>query len=174
MPELLLMTVLAAASPGGYEDQPFPHPTWAWLATQLAPSSEWQFGEDDGFALQWQVTPVSYSWSIDRRLNRLRTLVVEPYARYGGAVELFGGGGLRLSGDVHGLFRTGVRSYWPLVGHGEYLSFSMGAAYQRWGKHNQAAFEAGFYVLFGIVGLQASYLPVGPTRASLTIRLRYF
>ncbi|MEL6185174.1 MAG: hypothetical protein AAFU79_11170 [Myxococcota bacterium] len=174
MPSLSLLAALAAASPPSFDDQPLPHPTWAWLATQLAPSSEWQLGDEGGFALHWQLTPLSYAWGIDRRLNRLRTLVVEPYARYGGSVELYGVAGLRLTGDTHSLFRAGVRAYWPLVGRGEYLSFSAGASYQRWGEHNQVAFESGIYVLFGILGLQASYLPVGPTRSAISVRLRYF
>jgi hypothetical protein len=68
-----------------------------------------------------------------------------------------------------------VRSYFPLVERGEYLSISIGASYfdfaGRWG----AAFEVGAYALYGIVGVQLTWAPGGGPAATIaTLRLRYF
>ena len=55
--------------------------------------------------------------------------------------------------------RVGVRSYFPVVEHGEYLSVSLGNVVLPLGGRSGVAYEAGAYVLFGIVGLQLTAAP---------------
>jgi hypothetical protein len=160
--------------------EPRVHPTLAWFATQLVPSPEIAFGNGGAiFGLKWQVTPLLYSWGINRRLSPWRVLVAEPYVRQSGSVEIY------VSPEYFGkgptfedrwLLRPGVRAYFPLLSHGEYLSISTGTSYQSFLGQKSAAFEGGVYVLFGILGLQASYAPTPrqPLETIATLRFRYF
>jgi hypothetical protein len=73
------------------------------------------------------------------------------------------------------LWRVGVRSYFPLVERGDYLSVSVGASLYDFAGQAGAAYEAGAYALFGIVGAQITWAPRGgPAQMIATLRLRYF
>jgi hypothetical protein len=156
--------------------------TIPWLATQLVPSPEVAYGGDHArFGMRWQVTPLLFSWGIHRGLSPWRFFVAEPYVRQSGSVELFVTPEYVVYGSSFSdgwLLRTGVRSYFPLVEHGEYLSVSVGASAfdfagysARWG----AAYEVGAYALFGVVGLQVTLSPsVAPLATIATLRFRYF
>lgn len=167
-----------------------PRPTLAWLATQLVPSPSLWFGADDKLGLRdeiarqgqprvslsWQVTPVLYSFGLNRRVSPWRFLVAEPLARYGGSIEMHvspewfvqhPGGNL--------FFRTGARVTLPLHQHGEYVALSFGSSYARFDGTHAAIYEGGIHLLFGTVGLVFSHSPsVGDLRYGLRLNLRYF
>ena len=181
------LLTLAATSAHAEEDVPTPaatepgvHPTLLWFATQLVPSPEIAAGAGGArFGLRWQVTPLLYSWGINRRLSPWRVLVAEPYVRQSGSIEAYLSpelitGGITFS-DMW-LVRPGIRAYFPLVEHGEYLSVSIGTSYQRWRERSSAAFEGGVYTLFGVLGLQLTYAPGPdvPLATIATMRIRYF
>ncbi|HEY2518420.1 MAG TPA: hypothetical protein VGI39_46445 [Polyangiaceae bacterium] len=165
---------LAAEPPA----EPNVHVTLPWLATQLVPSPELTTGDSRAhLGLRWQVTPVLFSWGIHRGLSPWRSFIAEPYVRQSGSIELylspeyFAGGPL---GEGLGL-RTGVRSYFPLVEHGEYLSVSLGSSHLLFAGRSFAAGEVGAYVLFGVLGAQLTLSPrAGPLTAIATFRVRYF
>jgi hypothetical protein len=153
--------------------------TWPWLATQLVPSPELVYGDATGrFGLRWQVTPLLFSWGIHRGLSPWRFFVAEPYVRQSGSMEVYltpeyvtSGGSL----GAGGVLRTGLRSYFPLVEHGEYLSVSIGASQFFYDGRSGMAFEAGIYALYGVVGLQVTASPsTSPLATIATLRLRYF
>jgi len=74
-----------------------------------------------------------------------------------------------------GIVRTGLRSYFPLVEHGEYLSVSLGASQFFYDGQSGMAYEAGIYTLYGVVGLQVTASPsTSPLATIATLRLRYF
>jgi hypothetical protein len=153
--------------------------TVPWLATQLVPSPEVAAGDGRARAgLGWQMTPLLYSWGIHRGLSPWRFFVVEPFVRQSGSVEVFVTPEYLWYGSTFAdgwLLRTGVRSYFPLIEHGEYLSVSVGASGFTLAGRSGAAYEAGAYVLFGVVGLQVTLSPSsGPVAAITTLRLRYF
>lgn len=161
-------------------EEPRVRPTLAWGLTQLVPSPELAGGRHAGprFGLRWQVTPLLYSWGIHRGLSPWRFLVAEPLVRQSGSIELYltpeWFPGYRAIGDGW-MARTGVRTYLPLVAHGEYLSTSIGASYFYFDGRKGAAFEAGLYALFGVVGVQITGSPSpGPFAWIATLRLRYF
>lgn len=176
----MLFARSARAAEGLPATEPHVHPTIVWLATQLVPSPEIAAGDGHAhFGLRWQVTPLLYSWGTNRKLSPWRALIAEPLVRQSGSVELY------LSPefiDVEGSFgerwllRPGVRAYFPLLQHGEYLSTSVGTSYQRFQDHASAAFEAGIYALYGIFGVQLSYAPAPhqPLATIATFRFRYF
>lgn len=155
-----------------------------WALMQLLPSPEWGFGTagsaTDGttFGFRWQLTPWLYSFATDPRLSRQRWFVVEPVVRHSGSIELFispeyvwfdGGLGDRLGG------RVGVRSYFGLMGRGDDLSLSLGTSYVHFSAVDAVAYEAGAYVLFGMLGLQLEYAPSFEAMTWTTsLRLRFF
>ena len=159
--------------------EPDVRPTWLWLATQLVPSPEAVYGESTSrFGARWQVTPVLYSWGINRKLSPWRILVAEPLTRQSGSIELFFSPEYVMYGSrfTDGLvWRTGVRSYFPIIERGDYLSVSAGASHFTLGDRNGAAIEAGAYVLYGTVGAQLTWSPsIAPMRWIATFRVRVF
>jgi hypothetical protein len=155
--------------------------TIPWVATQLIPSPEVAYGHDVArFGMRWQVTPVLFSWGIHRGLSPWRFFVAEPYVRQSGSVELFVTPEYLAYGSAFAdgwLLRTGVRSYFPLVEHGEYLSVSVGASSFLFDGQWGAAYEVGAYALFGVVGVQLTVAPTAsaaPIATIATLRFRYF
>ena len=62
-----------------------------------------------------------------------------------------------------------------MIGRGDNLSASLGAAYFRFADQDGISFEAGAYILFGGLGLVLTHSPgfdAAPWLA--TLRLRYF
>lgn len=152
---------------------PEPELSLDWALLQLLPSPGLGIGEDGAtLGLRWQVTPLLYSFATDARVSRWRSWLVEPIVRHSGAVELFVSPEY-LAGHFGG--RAGLRSYFGLIGRGDYLSVSIGSSYFRFGGGQGISYEAGAYILFGALGLQVSYAP-GFEQASwlTTLRLRYF
>lgn len=155
---------------------PEPRPSLVWLATQLLPSPELALSRGTvAGGMRWQVTPLLYSFGLHRKVPRTRFFVVDPLARVSGSVELH----LTpeyLGGDVDQLLlRYGVRSTFPLLHRGEYLAVSIGAStFQREDRY-RASYDAGIYVLSGILGLEVSVSPAyGPVGGVAVIKLRYF
>lgn len=177
----VMAAALFAAAPAVAGDrgplEPDVRPTPLWLAMQAIPSPALGLGAGGArFGLRWQVTPLSYSWAINRRLSPWRVLVVEPHARQGGSVELFLSPEVYFGEGVTPVLRPGVRAYVPVVARGEYLSLSVGSSYQRLDGRDGAALELGAYILFGILGVQLSHTPGVdmPMSTIATVRLRYF
>jgi hypothetical protein len=165
-----------------------PLPDVVWLATQAIPSPEIVTGvrgrgggspeEEPGahFGMRWQFTPLLYSFGVHRRASHFRAIVVEPFVRQVGSVELF------LSPEYlaaeHAAdrwsLRLGTRSYFPIASRGEYLSISIGTSYSTL-RGGGVGYEVGAYTLFGLFGAQITYSPSpsAPT-CIVTLRVRYF
>lgn len=155
-----------------------------WIALQLIPSPGVAFGERGAHGMMtWQLTPLLYSWSLDRRLSPLRFFVVEPLVRQSGSVEAFispiylGRGAFE---DSLG-FRAGARAYFPITERGDGLSWSLGTS-AHWfhdassrGDDLGVTFDAGIYTLFGTLGLVASVSPwFKDNYVDVMLRIRYF
>ncbi len=175
--------VLAPTTASGSETkatEPAIAPTVAWIATQFIPSPEVAAGAGHTHAgLRWQVTPLLYSWGINRKLSPWRVLVAEPLSRQSGSIEAFlSPEFIDVDGDATDkwLLRPGLRAYFPILQHGEYLSMSVGSSYQNVQGRGSAAFEGGLYVLYGLFGVQVTYapLPHQPAGTIVTLRFRYF
>jgi hypothetical protein len=119
---------------------------------------------------------VLYSFAVNHRVSPWRFAVVDPFARFGGSVELYVAPEILFARTTDSILRPGVRIYVPVHERGESLSASLGIADQRFGGRNAVAVEAGAYIAFGVVGVQLSYAPVPASPAELiaTISVRYF
>jgi hypothetical protein len=74
-----LASPAAAAAAPDRAAAPGVHPTLPWLLAQAVPSAEWLV-TDGGvrFGGRWQITPLLYSFGIDRRLSPWRVAIAEP------------------------------------------------------------------------------------------------
>jgi hypothetical protein len=165
-----------------------PQPTLVWFAMQLLPSPEVAFGRqrhidfagtvDDSikpaWGLRWQLSPLVWSFGVNRRQSRWRFFVVDPIARHSGSLELSGSFEY-IGGDVNGVIvRPGARVYLPVSHRGENLSVSLGTSVYRFDGF-RVAYDVGAYVLSGFLGLQLTVAPShAPLAAIATVRIRYF
>jgi len=135
-------------------------------------------GTGNHAGLRWQVTPLLYSFGINRKLSPWRTLIAEPVVRHAGSIELFASPEyLSKSGSFaeHWLFRGGLRSYFPLLSRGEYLSASLGASLLHFDHRLGAAGSAGIYTLYGFVGVELTTCLTPELRSTtVTLSLRVF
>jgi len=160
--------------------EPKVYPSLLWISSQFIPSPELISIKDNGvrFGLRWQVTPLLYSFGINRKLNPWRFFVVEPMVRQNGSIELFFTPEWLNVTDkfkTNWLFRGGVRAYFPLYRRGEYLSGSVATSYYNFNGDQGISYEAGIYLFFGILGFQATYSPEMISSPWIfTLRLRYF
>jgi hypothetical protein len=152
-------------------------PVLLWWAAQLIPNSDIAVAADHArYGLRWQFTPLSYSWGINSKLSGWRSLVVEPFVRNSGSVELHVSPGMYFEPSPTVLMRTGVRATFPLMHWGEYLSTSVGGFHQwAFGEHRGYA-EVGLYTLLGIVGIQVAVDPSWQAEhpVLISVTLRYF
>lgn len=169
--------------------EPQPYPSFAWLGVQALPSPELAVGRvrtvgptgesqvdtETAFGLRWQLSPLVWSWGMNRRVSPWRWLVVDPLARHSGSLELSGTFEY-IFGHVDRLIvRPGVRAYFPVAQRGEYLSVSVGTSTYAYDEKMRVAYDVGAYVLFGLFGVQATIAPDhGPLSAIATLRIRYF
>ena len=160
--------------------EPDVFPSTLWIATQLIPSPQVISVQNEGlkFGLRWQVTPVLYSFGINRKLSPWRLLVAEPLVRQNGSIEIFLTPewlNLTEKFKTNWLFRSGIRAYVPLYRRGEYLSGSLATSYYNYNGEQGVSYEAGIYLFFGILGFQATYSPnMKSSPWIFTLRLRYF
>ncbi len=126
--------------------------------------------------LAWQVTPIAYSWGVNRRVNPWRFLVVDPMARNSGSIELhFSPEWMPSAPETHLFYRTGFRTTLPLHQHGEYVALMLGASYSRFEGKGGMVYEGGLSLLAGTLGLVFSHSPSFPDlRYGLRLNLRYF
>ena len=177
--------------PLGYAiTEPQTYPSLLWIAAQLVPSPEVAVGRvrevgasgesevtttAPAFGLRWQITPLVWSWGVNRRVSRWRWFVVDPLARHSGSLEASASFEYFWGHVEKGIVRPGVRAYFPLVQRGEYLSASFGTSTYLFDDKVRVAYDVGAYVLSGLFGLQATIAPDnGPLTAIGTFRIRYF
>jgi hypothetical protein len=183
------------AEPGAY-------PSLAWVGLQLLPSPEVAVGRVEScrerartgvcldangrpaegekdtktaFGLRWQLTPLVWSWGVNRHVSRWRSFVVDPLARHSGSLELSTAFEYFFGHVDRAIVRPGVRAYFPLAHRGEYLSASLGTSTYAYDGKMRVAYDVGAYILFGIFGVQVTIAPQNePLTAIGTFRIRYF
>jgi hypothetical protein len=156
-------------------------PAIFWTLTQLVPNPEIAGAHGDAyFGARWQVTPLLYSFGVHRGAPPVRSFLVEPVLRHSGSIELFVSPEYLATGEsaaTRWFLRPGLRAYFLLAQRGDYLSCSLGTSYvlAETRAHSGAAYEAGLYTLFGVLGVQITYSPTRePADWIATLSFRYF
>ncbi len=171
---------LAADTPAPPPTEPGANATLLWAALQLIPSPEvLEWNGAARFAARWQLTPLLYSFGINRKLSPWRAFVVEPIVRNSGSIEVHLSpeilAGTLAAGTERWVLRGGLRSWFPLLYRGDYLSGSAGGSLVHAGDRNGVAFDAGLHTLGGFVGVRASYCPTPGLRiTTVALEIRIF
>ncbi len=159
----------------GWPSEPHVVITGTWLMLQLLPSPGVIHARGRAaLTLKWQLTPWLWSFGIDPRLSPLRTFVAEPAVRYSGSVELVVEpqywAVFPAAGDRFGA-RVALRSYFPVLHRGEYLSLSLSSGGLWFPRQGAASIELGAHILFGVLGLTAG-VDAGPGFRALRYGLK--
>jgi hypothetical protein len=167
-----------AVGPDGLTTAPQARPTLLWFVAQLVPSPEIVVLQGAHPGMRWEVTPLLYSFGMDRRVSPWRSFVVEPILRESGSIEIYASPEYLALGQPLGSTWTahgGVRTYLPILEKGEALSVSLGgSAFQLLGR-GALAYEVGAYGLNGVFGLQVAVVPADIVRSMFfTLSVRYF
>jgi hypothetical protein len=152
---------------------------WKWGVSQLIPSPEWiTTSYRAKFGMRWQITPLLFSFGMNKKLSPWKYFMVSPLSRQSGSAEIFiTPEYLNIEKKLKDkwLFRSGVRIYLPLWQKGEYASLSVAASYYNFNGQNGISYEGGLYLFAGILGFQTTYSPdFINSEWIFTIRLRYF
>jgi hypothetical protein len=161
--------------------------TWAFL--QAIPSPTLFEDKDNSntavrFGLEWQVTPVLYSFNSNKYVSNFDFFFINPVKRFSGSAEIFFQpeyvpGGFKYSGLNRFMFKSGARLNLPVFHKGEYLSFSLGGGYY-YSKTKSGeliegiTYEAGVYSFFGMLGVKFSYNRKSRSSYNTGIYFKYY
>ncbi|MEO5729472.1 MAG: hypothetical protein ABI134_33540 [Byssovorax sp.] len=180
MPLLLLAAPLLAITDAPPPAEPAAKVNLVWAALQLVPSPE--IVVDGGtirIGASWQITPLLYSFGINRKLSPWRSFVVEPIVRHAGSIELYVApevlGGSFPSYADRWIGRVGLRSYFPLIARGEALSLALGGSLLRTRGTTGMGLDVGLHTLGGLFGLRVGYSPTpGVRMTTIAFEIRVF
>lgn len=161
----------------------------SWALLQAIPSPT--FFEDRNetnsalkFGLEWQVIPVSYSFSHNKFVSPLSFFHIKPVKRFSGSAEVFYDpslvtGNFKYSSLKKFSSKLGARFIIPVAQRGEYLCFSIGAGYYMQNrtsgeKFNGVTYEAGIYSFFGMLGLKFNYNQKADSRFNIGLYIKYY
>ena len=135
--------------------------TATWAVAQLIPSPLLAISDSGASGgMRWQWTPLVYSFGVTE--DPWRSTIVSPVARHTGAFELYVSPEwyccVRAS-ESGWLGRAGARIYFPVVGHGEALTTSVGGSYYYENRRHGGAAELGLYGLSSLLGATVTFAP---------------
>jgi hypothetical protein len=148
----------------------------AWLPWQAFPSLTWFDGVNDrAFGFEWELTPLLYSFGMNRHISPWYSFIVEPPARFTGSVEAT----LSLqvfttkAGASYFGFCGQVMGYVPLVERGEHLTLNLGVGMYRIENRRPVVGIVGLSTLFGFVHFNLKHSP-DPNIWITSLEFRFF
>jgi len=185
---LILMSFSQTGLYGQLKKESFPLKWGSWLLFQAIPSPGFYDDRNESshgvkFGLEWQVVPLSYSWSANKYVSKFSFFYIKPVKRFSGSAEIFFEpvlipGGFKNNSLNKFQFKTGGRIVLPVFHGGEYLSVSAGAGYyeQRTPleKFSGLTYEAAVYSFFGMAGLKFNYNQNALSRYSISLYIKYY
>ena len=136
------------------------------------------------FAFRWQVTPISISFRVNKYVSPLQFFKINPARRFTGSLEFFVQPEWAMSSFKYSNFArfglgAGSRIMIPVKGDGETMAASIGAKYNYKkdlvsGNNGFWGVEAGFYAIYGVLGLQFNYNFDKRSRYNIGIFFKYF
>ncbi|MBM4169946.1 MAG: hypothetical protein FJ215_12450 [Ignavibacteria bacterium] len=126
-----------------------------WLPLQAVPSVTLYSAGTHAFGFEWKVTPLSYSFGINKHVSPWSSFIVIPTYRFAGSVELNVAAQLYTSAiaSTHTGVSATLMGYVPLIERGEHLTLNLGLALHRVGGETVVFKAAGISTLFGFVHL---------------------
>jgi hypothetical protein len=147
-----------------------------WFPFQLIPSLTLVSSPaQSGFGFEWEVTPLLYSFGINKQISPWYSFIVEPTARFTGSVELNAAGQIFTTklGNSYFAYSGHILAYVPLIERGEHLSLNLGAAIYRVADQTRVFKVAGISTIFGIVHFNIKHSP-NPTTWIGSLEFRIF
>lgn len=133
-----------------------------WLPYQAIPNLTFYTGKpNSAFGFEWEVTPVLYSFGMNKQISPWYSFIVEPPGRFTGSVELnfavqtF----TQKVGSSYFGFSGTIMGFVPLIERGEHLTLNIGASVYNVGNDRPVFGVVGVSTLFGIVHLNVKFSP---------------
>ena len=136
------------------QERPSQDRTSAWLPWQFVPNFTFTATPTQTpFGLEWEATPLLYSFGISRLVSPWYSFIVEPVARFSGSVELVVTGQLYPNklGTSHFGYSGQLLGHVPLIERGEHLALNVGVATYRIGNDYPVFKVLGVSTLFGFI-----------------------
>jgi hypothetical protein len=135
----------------------------SWLIMQAVPSLSWtSFPMKTHFALEWEATPILYSFGMNRLDPRWHFFFASQPERFAGSIEFNVSAQLYMSkvGTSHWGFSGQLLAHLPLVERGEHLGLNLGAARYIIAGISSNYIIGGFSTLFSFLHYNIKYSPV--------------
>ena len=126
----------------------------SWLPWQLVPNfTLTATSTQTPFGLEWEATPLLYSFGISRLVSPWSSFIVNPVARFSGSIEAIVTGQFYPSklGSSHFGYSGQLLGHVPLVERGEHLALNVGVATYRVGNDYPVFKVVGVSTLFGFI-----------------------
>jgi hypothetical protein len=134
----------------------------SWLIQQVLPSYSWTcFQNQTNFAFEWEVSPVLFSFGMNRLNPKWHFFKVSQPERFTGSVELILSTQLYTSkvGTSYWGFSGQILAHIPLIEYGEYLGLNLGVARYTIGGMPSNYIIGGFSTFFGFLHFNLKYSP---------------
>lgn len=156
---LLVLMVRAGASAQGPQNA---DKFSTWLPYQGVPSLTLYSGSpNSAFGFEWELTPLLYSFGMNKQISPWYFFIVEPPGRFTGSIEFnvavqvftrkIGSSYFSVSGTLMGFI--------PLIERGEHLTLNIGASMYRFGDRTPLFGVVGVSTLFGILHINVKHSP---------------
>lgn len=163
---LLVISILCFSTAVKAQDTPNSNKVIVWLPLQLIPNLTLFSGSSDSrFGFEWEITPVLYSFGINKYVSPWYAFIVEPTARFTGSVEFQIAGQIftTKAGSSYFASSAHLMGYIPLIERGEHMTLNLGLGAYRIAGETRLAKVAGVSTLFGIIHLNLKHVDNPPT-----------
>lgn len=175
MKKLFFILFLACLYPAQAQDAE-PDRIGTWLPFQLLPNlTQYTSTPLSGFGFEWEVSPLLYSFGMNKQISPWYSFIVEPTARFTGSIELLAAGQAFTTkmGGSYFAVSSHLMGTIPLIERGEHLTFNLGFGVYSIAKQTRFVTVAGVSTLFGIVHLNVKRSP-NPTTWITSLEFRIF
>jgi len=158
---LLLFAALSSLACGQIQlDQPNANKFSVWLPLQLVPSlTRYNDPVRSNFGFEWEITPLLYSFGMNKQISSWYSFIVEPTARFVGSIELTLAGQVYTTKLGNSYFSSSgqIMGFIPLSERGEHLTLNIGAGAYQVARETRIFKVAGISTLFGMLHLNIKH-----------------
>lgn len=147
-----------------------------WIPLQAVPSLTWYSDpSQSAFGFEWEVTPLLYSFGMNKQNSPWYSFFVEPPARFTGSVELNVAGQIFTSkvGTSYFAASANLMGYVPLIARGEELTLNVGVGAYQIANRTRVFAVGGFSTLFSFVHLNLKHAS-NPSTWIVSLEFRFF
>ncbi|MBI4417758.1 MAG: hypothetical protein HY563_03205, partial [Ignavibacteriales bacterium] len=147
-----------------------------WLPLQAIPNiTHYNDARTSALGFEWEVTPLLYSFGINRYISPWYSFIVEPTARFTGSIELAVAGQIFTTKLGPSYFTSSghLMAFVPLSERGEYLTLNLGVGVYRLEGRTRLFKIVGMSTLFGMLHFNVKHTD-NPTAWIGSLEFRVF